>query len=140
MSVFPFMAAPVTATKSLPFLEEWAFDFVAGQLKVTDGQMHRVTGLDALKVWMYKALCTAKGRFKAYSDSFGSDLEDLVGCAYSAAAVRTEAQRMVSEALLVSPYIRSVSGVEVAMAIGGMLAIRCSVITVYGSTALEVKV
>ena len=140
MSVFPFMSAPVAVSKSLPLLEEWAFDFDAGRLLVTDGQIHRVTGLEALKVWMYKALCTAKGRFAAYSDSFGSDLEDLVGSAYSPAAVRTEAQRMIVEALLVSPYIRAVSGVDVTLAMGGMLVIRCSVTTVYGSTSLEVKV
>ena len=140
MSVFPFMSAPVAATKSLPLLEEWAFDFVTGRLLVTDGQMHRVTGLDALKVWIYKALCTAKGRFAAYSDSFGSDLETLVGSTYSSATFRSEAYRMVAEALLVSPYISSISNVDVALARGGMLIIRCSVATVYGSTALEVKV
>ena len=139
MGVFPFLAAPVAKPKSLPLLEEWAFDFEAGRLLVTDGQMRRVTGLDALKVWMYKALCTARGRFKAYSASFGSDLEDLVGGTYSPAAVRTEAHRMVTEALLVSPYIHAVSGVDAALE-GGLLAIRCTVATAYGSTSLEVTV
>lgn len=137
MGVFPFMAAPVVKPQSLPLLEEWAFDFSSGCLLVTDGQMHRVTGLEALKVWMYKALLTARGRFAAYSDSFGSDLEDLVGSAYSPAAARAEAQRMVTEALLVSPYISSVSGVDVALA-GGVLAIKCSVATAYGSADMEV--
>jgi hypothetical protein len=139
MGVFPFLAAQIAKPQSLPLLEEWAFDFQAGRLLVTDGQMHRVTGLDALKVWMYKALLTARGRFAAYSDSFGSELESLLGSAYSPAAARSEAQRMVTEALLVSPYINEVSGVEVAQE-GGLLAIKCAVASVYGSAALEVTV
>lgn len=139
MAIFPFLAAPVAKPESLPLLEEWAFDFEAGHLLVTDGQMHRVTGLEALKVWMYKALCTVKGRFAAYSASFGSELEDLVGSTYSPAAVRTEAHRMVTEALLVSPYIYSVSSVEAAMD-GSTLAIKCSVVTLYGSFSVEVTV
>ena len=32
MAIFPFLAAPVAAPKSLPLLEEWAFDFEAGRL------------------------------------------------------------------------------------------------------------
>lgn len=139
MGVFPFMAAPVVKPKGLPLLEEWAFDFETAQLLVTDGQMHRVTGVEALKVWIYKALCTTKGRFAAYSDSFGSDLEGLVGATYSPAAARIEAQRLVTEALLVSPYIYSVGAIEAALA-GGVLTIRCSVVTAYGSTVMEVTV
>jgi hypothetical protein len=139
MALFPFLAAPIKKPQSLPLLEEWAFDFDAGRLLVTDGQMHRVTGMDALNVWMYKALCTVRGRFAAYSASFGSELESLVGSAYSPAAVRTEARRMVTEALLVSPYIYSVSGVEAALE-GGVLAIHCTVDTAYGSTSREVTV
>ena len=139
MSVFPFLAAPVVKQQTLPLLEEWAFDFDAGRLLVTDGQMRRVTGLEALKVWIYKALCTAKGRFRAYSDSFGSDLESLVGSSYSPAIIRTETQRMVTEALLVSPYISSVNGIEATLD-GGVLSVRCAVATVYGDTSLEVTI
>jgi hypothetical protein len=139
MAIFPFLAAPVKEPKSLPLLVEWAFDFDAGRLLVTDGQMHKVTGLDALKVWAYKALCTVRGRFAAYSDAFGSELERLVGSAYSPAAASIEARRMVTEALLVSPYIYSVSGVEAALE-GSTLAIRCTVATVYGSASWEVTV
>ena len=142
MSVFPFLAVPEAqplGAKSLPLYEEWAFDFDAGRMAVTDGRTHRVTDLEAMKVWMYKAVCTAKGRFRAYSPSFGSELESLIGSSYSLAAARAEAQRMVTEALLVSPYITSVSGVEADLA-GGVLSVRCSVVTVYGGTSLEVAV
>ena len=139
MSVFPFMSAPVAASQSLPLLEEWAFDFQAGRLEITDGRMRRVTGREALNVWIYKAICTARGRFKAYSDAFGSDLEDLVGSSYSPAVIHAEASRMVTEALLVSPYIYSVSGVEAAL-VGSALTIKCSVDTAYGSASLEVTI
>lgn len=139
MALFPFLAAPIKQPQSLPLLEEWAFDFSAGCLLMTDGQMHKVTGLEALKVWIYKALLTARGRFAAYSATFGSDLEALVGSEFSPAAARSEAKRMVTEALLVSPYVSAVSSVEVALE-GSLLAVKCAVATVYGSADLEVTV
>ena len=142
MSVFPFMAVPVAQpqrAKSLPLYEEWAFDFSTGCMAVIDGRTHRITGLEAVKVWMYKAVCTAKGRFRAYSPAFGSELESLIGSSYSVAAARAEAQRMVTEALMVSPYITAVDSVEADLA-GGVLSVRCSVVTVYGEASLEVAV
>ena len=142
MSVFPFLAMPEAqpqTAQSLPLYEEWAFDFDAGRMAVTDGRSYRVTGLDAVKVWMYKAVCTAKGRFRAYSPAFGSELESLIGSSYSLAAARAEAQRMVTEALLVSPYITAVDGVEADLA-GSELTVRCSVVTIYGGASLEVVV
>ena len=142
MSVFPFLVVPEAkpqSTQSLPLYEEWAFDFDAGRMAVTDGRTNRVTGLEAVKVWMYKAFCTAKGRYKAYSSGFGSELESLIGSSYSQAATRAEAQRMVTEALLVSPYITAVDGVEADLT-GGMLALSCAVETVYGNASMEVTV
>ena len=142
MSVFPFLAVPeakLQAAKSLPLYEEWAFDFSTGCMAVIDGRTHRVTGLEAVKVWMYKAVCTARGRFKAYSLDFGSELESLIGSSYSLAAARAEAQRMVTEALLVSPYITAVDSVEADLA-GGVLSVRCAVATAYGEASLEVAV
>ena len=140
MPVFPFLAVPEAQAQtilSLPLYEEWAFDFSAGYMVVTDGRTHRVTGLEAVKVWMYKALCTAKGRFKAYTSDFGSELESLIGSSYSQAAARAEAQRMVTDALLMSPYITAVDGVEAELS-GGVLTLRCSVETVYGNAGMEV--
>ena len=139
MSVFPFLAIPEAKPQSLPLYEEWAFDFDAGRMAVVDGRTHRVTGLEAVKVWMYKAVCTAKGRYKAYSSDFGSDLESLIGSSYSVAAARAEAQRMVTEALMVSPYITAVDSVEADLT-GGVLSVRCAVATVYGEASLEVAV
>lgn len=139
MSIFPFLAVvDISPEQSLPLLQEWAFDFDAGQMLVTDGHTQRVVGMEALKVWMYKAINTAKGRFAAYSAEFGSELEDLIGGTYSPSAVQAEAARMVTEALLVSPYISAVTGVDADL-VGDLLSLRCNVDTVYGSTEMEVS-
>lgn len=140
MSIFPFLAAPKSQpTESLPLLEEWAFDFSTGRMLDVDGRSQRVTGLEALKVWMYKAICTEKGRYSAYSSDYGSEVDTLIGGSYSLAAARAEAQRMVTEALLVSPYIKAVSRVDAKLS-GDTLALSCEVDTVYGSAGMEVTI
>ena len=140
MSIFPFLAVPeAQPTQSLPLLEEWAFDYSTGRMLVVDGRTQRVTGIEALKVWMYKTICTEKGRFAAYSAEYGSELDTLIGGTYSLAAARAEAQRMVTEALLMSPYITAVSKVDAELS-GDTLTLRCAVDTVYGSTGMEVTI
>ena len=138
MAVFPFLSiTEVKVAQSLPLYKEWAFDFDNGCLLLSDGRMTLLSGLPALKVWMYKAICTAKARYKAYSAAFGSELESLIGTNYSASAAKMEAERMVTEALLSSPYILGISDVTVSFQ-DGLLLVSCSVSTVYGSDALEV--
>ena len=53
-----------------------------------------------------EAVDTARYRFSHFSWSYGCELEALVGQPYTADAKLSEAERYVTEALLVSPYIR----------------------------------
>ena len=140
MAVFPFLSiTEVKAAQSLPLYKEWAFDFDKGCLLLSDGRMSLLSGIPALKVWIYKAICTGKGRYKAYSAAFGSELESLIGTNYSASAAKMEADRMVTEALMSSPYILGVSDLSVSFQ-EGLLQVSCSVSTVYGSDTLEVTI
>lgn len=59
-----------------------------------------VTGLEAVRGWAWRAVDTAWYRFSVFSWSFGCELEALV----RADTKRSEAERYVREALLVSPY------------------------------------
>lgn len=140
MAIFPFLAAPESKPAvNLPLLVDYAMDFDAGSMQISDGMSRKVSGLEALKVWIYKCLLTAKGRFMAYSDTFGSEIEDLIGGVYSQAAAQAEAHRMVSEALLQSPYITAIDLKKSALD-GVRFYLEFDIDSVYGNAAMEVTV
>lgn len=139
MRVLPLMSSPtVEPAEALPLFYEWAYDYAAERLLVVDGRTTLLSGQEALKVWISKALRTPLVRFAAYSVDYGSEIETLIGESYSEGYVRAEVQRMVSEALLASPYIRSVGAVTVALD-GPLLQVSGSASTVYGDTEWEVQ-
>ena len=100
------------------------------------GRILAELGLEALKVWIYKAIRTEKARYRAYSGKFGSEVDSLIGSTYSPAAAQAEAQRMITEALMQSRYIKSVEYVTVSFARDD-LDVSCKLSTVYGTVAID---
>lgn len=140
MSVLPFLTPPDTGSASLPLFQEWACDEATWELDLTDDRMQLLSGGPALRVWAQKAVRTPLARFAAYSVNYGSELEELIGQPYSEAYIRAEAQRMVSEALLASPYITEVGQVSTTLAGDGKLVVRVGYQSVYGANDVEVTV
>jgi len=140
MSVLPFLTPPEQEARALPLFTEWACDESTWELALADGRMQLLTGEPALRIWAQKALRTPLARFAAYSVSYGSELEALIGQPYSEAYIRAETQRMVSEALLASPYIAQVGQTTTAMAGDGKLVVRVNYQSIYGPTEVEVIV
>ena len=138
--VLPLMTPPsAVTTPQLPLLKEWAYDFENERLLEVDGRMELLSGLDALKIWAYKAVRTELGRWPAYSANFGSEVETLIGQPYSEAFIQAETQRMLSEALLASPYILAVGRVEANMD-DSVLRASINFDSVYGPSNVEVSV
>ena len=85
MSIFPFIdASGVTDTKKvtdLPLLKEYAYDYARNELLLDEnGCTYLVEGNAALRIWIFKALTTARFRHVAYSPAFGEEYEDqLIG-------------------------------------------------------------
>ena len=109
MSIFPFIdASGVTDTKKvtdLPLLKEYAYDYAKNELLLDEnGCTYLVEGNAALRIWIFKALTTARFRHVAYSPAFGEEYEDqLIGHSMNGnSKVRNEAL-----------YYRSVDGKSV---------------------------
>ena len=69
MSIFPFIdASGVTDTKKvtdLPLLKEYAYDYAKNELLLDEnGCTYLVEGNAALRIWIFKALTTARFRHK----------------------------------------------------------------------------
>ncbi|MDO4772999.1 MAG: DUF2634 domain-containing protein [Bacillota bacterium] len=108
MSIFPFFKDSPAEKEQLEIFKEYAYDFETNAFLKRNGREYLVHGDEALKIWIRKALLTERYKFKAYDDSFGSELNSLVGMTVDIDIVRVEIKRMITEALLVNPYILEV--------------------------------
>ena len=105
--LFPQFTPPTAAqTQDLPLYRDVRMDYEAGRPVWESGNPVFVTGLEAVKGWAWRAVDTARYRYPCFSWSYGCELENLIGQPYQAETKKSEAERYVKEALLVSPYIR----------------------------------
>lgn len=78
-------------------------NFETGQLS---GKI--VEGFDAILVWAWLALHTARYRYYIYSDDYGQEYDELVGKSYSQELIQSELERMTEECLMENPYITGI--------------------------------
>lgn len=137
--IFPIIQPEAEAPKRtrLPLCREVAWDFDKGVPMFSGGQPLEVSGAEAVKVWAWKALKTARRRFPAYTWGYGCEVERLVGKPFDEGVKRSEAARYVREALLIDPYITGVRSVDVSFE-GSALTIQCEISTIYGEVTVHV--
>ena len=88
-SIFPSFVEEVKAIEqnknnTLPVAKEIAIDFSTGNPIIKNGDFVIVEKNEAIKVWCYYALKIAKGRFLAFTNNYGSELEEkLIGKQYN---------------------------------------------------------
>lgn len=122
---------------SLPLLREVAVDFTLGQpILEGNGEVRYVTGREAVRVWVWRALQPDNVRFlySAHTDSYGNQLARLAGSALPEAESRIAG--MVREVLGVCPYILSVDRFSFTREESRLIA-AFTVHTVYGDVPAE---
>ena len=122
---------------ALPLMTEVAVDFVSGQpILETDGRFRLVSGLEAVRVWVWRALQADNLRFAfaAHTDSYGNQLHLLAGKAMPEAESRLPG--LIKEALLVCPYITGVDHFTFTRE-ADCLRAAFTVRTVYGALEAE---
>ncbi|AFM40341.1 Protein of unknown function (DUF2634) [Desulfosporosinus acidiphilus SJ4] len=143
MSIFPqnFEQALITSnglgSSELPLAKEYGWDFTNNTFLLIDGKSVLVTGRDAVKIWAWKALQTPKGVYKAYSLNFGNELESLMNQSLSNAAMSSEVERYLKEALLVNPYITGISNITLSID-GSKTSVDFTAETIYGEVTMSV--
>ena len=123
--------------KGLPLFQEVAVDFLTGQPVLEEtGRFRLVTGLEALRVWVWRALQADNCRFaySAHTDSYGNQLHLLAGKSLPHAESRMAG--LVRETLLVCPYITGVEKFSFTRE-GSRLVAAFTVRTVYGEMQAE---
>lgn len=82
---------------------EYGINFETGQLT---GEM--VSGIEAIKVWIWICLKVERFRYPAYSWDYGSELEQYIGKSYSDEFIKFDVPRAVEEALRINPHIKGI--------------------------------
>ena len=148
----PFVALSAADTSAaadeLPLLKEWAWDFEHDAFLYDDTGRHiTVTGNEALKVWIYKALKTERYRYECYrhgsydtSCNYGVELERYIGKHANSKETAANIAAAVKECLLVNPYIQSVGRIDIAEREKDRLTLTVYLTSVYGELVEEVSV
>ena len=115
MDIFPEYVSNLTTTAqgtivtSTTIPKEYAWDFENNDFLLKDGKFIVVTGKEALKVWIWKALHSMKMTYSIYSDTYGQDFNSIIGQGYSGGLIQSEAKRLVEECLKPNPHIFGVT-------------------------------
>ena len=98
-----------------------------------------VDGQEAMRQAIEKILSTPRFQYEIYSESYGHDLEDLVG--EEMALAEMEVERLISEALLVDDRILSIENFNITPGVDrSSLQVSFIVSTLFGDIAEEMEV
>ncbi|MDU4596435.1 DUF2634 domain-containing protein [Clostridium botulinum] len=123
--------------EELPLFKEYAWDIENNKFILEDGKFKVVEGNQALKIWIWKVLKTARYRYLAYSWNYGQEYETLIGKGLSAAALKLEVERYIKESILINPYVKDIYNLNIIVE-GAKLNIDFIVSTVYGEVDINV--
>ena len=137
--LFPVMQpAAVQTAQSLPVYCDGAWDF-ENDAPVFDSEDNpvMVSGLPAVKVWVYNALKTQRRIHEIWTWNYANDMYDLIGRPFTEELKQAEAARYVEDCLKVNPYIKAVTQVEASFE-SSHLTVSCQVDTIYGEAKINV--
>lgn len=140
-SEFPFIGAMRNAaTADLPLFQEYAWDFERDCfLYDVNGRHILLSGNPALEVWIYKALKTERFEYLAYSWQYGIELKPFIGKVMGVQERYSELRRVITECLMVNPYIRSIDSFSITPENRAELVrVHITLTTVYGEVAINV--
>lgn len=127
----------VVSGTELPFCE-YAIDFESGQPLYENEDIVTLTGNEALKVWIFRALKTERNRYTVHSEHYGSDLREHIGTIYNESIKEVLMQEQIKDCLLVNPYLTNVYNFSFEKQENDV-KITFSVDTVYGTLEQEVQ-
>lgn len=117
---------------------ELDYDFEKHDFKYDgNGQHIIVSGNDALKIWIYKALMTERFRYLAYSWQYGLEVRPYIGKVMGVQERYSEMKRIIIECLMVNPYIKSIDSIKFT-AEREKLTVDISLTTIYGEVSVSV--
>lgn len=140
-SEFPFVGSTtIIESDDLPVLKEYAWDFETDKFIYDNSGNHVIVEKnEALKVWIYKALKTERFDYMAYSWQYGIELKPFIGKVMSVQERFSELKRVITECLMVNPYIVSLDSFSFEEEKHGETAhLTIRLTSIYGEVSLVV--
>lgn len=97
-----------------------------------------VDGVEALRQAIYKILQTERFAHIIYSWNYGFEANRLIG--QSAAYLKSEVQRLITEALLADERITAVENFKITITGKRKAAVEFTAVSVFGETKIETEV
>lgn len=134
--MIPFLQRTMTTEEetSNNSLYEYEIDFTTGEMT---GK--KVYGIDALKVWIYKALKTQRYVNNAYTWDYGQELESLMGYGRDKSYINSEASRIIKDALSINSKINNCHSFQTELK-EDQLYVQFVVDSVFGNGEVEIFV
>lgn len=142
MSVFPFTVdVPELEDREeeLPVFRELAYDYEKNCLLRKGGKPYLVEKDEALQIWIYKALKTKRFVWPAYTHTYGSEIENVIGLSNDPDIIDSEIKRHITETLMVNPYLQELSDFTFEHE-KDVVIVEYTVTTVYGRFTHESEV
>lgn len=140
-SEFPFIGAMRDIVAGdLPLFQEYAWDFERDCfLYDVNGRHILLSRNPALEVWIYKALKTERFEYLAYSWQYGIELKPFIGKVMGVQERYSELRRVITECLMVNPYIRSIDSFSITPENRAeLIRVHITLTTVYGEVEINV--
>ncbi len=143
MSIFPFMSIDEVevnienSNNELPMYYEVGWNYIKDEPLIENNEFVIVEGNEAIKVWIYKAIKTARYQYPIYSWDYGCEISSLIGQKYTKGLTKSEAERYIKEAILINPYVTDVKIIDINFS-EDTLSVSIQVDTIYGEVNVNV--
>ena len=143
MSIFPFMNIDEVevnienSNSELPMYYEVGWNYIKDEPLIENNEVVIVEGNEAIKVWIYKAIKTARYQYPIYSWDYGCEISSLIGQKYTNGLTKSEAERYIKEAILINPYVTDVKIIDINFS-EDTLSVSIQVDTIYGEVNVNV--
>lgn len=143
MSIFPFMSIDEVevnienSNSELHMYYEVGWNYIKDEPLIENNEFVIVEGNEAIKVWIYKAIKTARYQYPIYSWDYGCEISSLIGQKYTKGLTKSEAERYIKEAILINPYVTDVKIIDINFS-EDILSVSIQVDTIYGEVNVNV--
>jgi hypothetical protein len=113
------------------------WNYIKDEPLIENNEFVIVEGNEAIKVWIYKAIKTARYQYPIYSWDYGCEISSLIGQKYTKGLTKSEAERYIKEAILINPYVTDVKIIDINFS-EDILSVSIQVDTIYGEVNVNV--
>ena len=102
-----------------------------------DTNLIMLEGIEALKVWVYRALKTELDKYLIHTPNYGNRLREHLGTVYNETIKNAIIGQEIIDCLMVNPYLTNVYAFSFSYDITRVLTVGFKVDSIYGSFILE---